>query len=165
MFWHTHTGKKHASEHPEINVYSCLEMGHKGYAGRQFVHCNLMLNFFHTDLRIDKVLFIPFLSFYTGRMQDFEEYLHICWYGTVVLLFRATVKSYSCKLWECNCHMTDVLFDLQTPRGTCKVFSLQSESLVALQCSSGVLGPWCGQQQAQCVQLVHTVQQQAVCTA
>ena len=67
---------------------------------------------------MDKVLFIPPPPFYTGRRRDFEADLHSCWYGTVVLLFRMTVKSDSCELWECDCAMIDVLFDLQMPRCT-----------------------------------------------
>ena len=104
---------------------------------------------------MDKVFFIPPPPFYTGRKRDFEADLHSCWYaryGTVVLLFRTTVKSDISELWECDCAMIDVLYDLQTPRCTCRVFSL-----VALQCSSGVPWPWGGVQCAQCAQRVHTV--------
>ena len=54
--------------------------------------------------------------------------------GTVVLLFRMRVKSDSGEVWECDCAMIDVLYDLQTPRCTCRVISL-----VALQCISGHL--------------------------
>ena len=109
------------SPRPEISVYSRLEIGHKGYAGRQFVYCKPFKRF-HPDLRMDKVLFIPPPPFYTGRRRDFEADLHSCWYGTVVLLFRMRVKSDSSEVWECDCAMIDVLFDLQTPRWPCRVF-------------------------------------------
>ena len=65
-----------------------------------------------------RVLFIPPPPFYTGRRRDFEADLHSCWYGTVVLLFLMTVKSDSGELWECDCAMIDVLYNLQTPRCT-----------------------------------------------
>ena len=98
-------------------MYSRLEIGHKGYAGRQFVYCKPFKKF-HSNLRVDKVFFIPPPPFYTGRRRDFEADLHSCWYSTVVLLFRMTVKSDSGELWECDCAMIDVLYDLQTPRCT-----------------------------------------------
>jgi hypothetical protein len=123
----------HRQDRPEINVYSRLEIGHKGYAGRQYVYCKPFKKF-HSDLRMDKVLFIPPPPFYTGKRRDFEADLHSCWYGTVVLLFRMKVKSDSGEVWECDCAMIDVLYDLQTPRCTCRVISL-----VALQCISGHL--------------------------
>ena len=119
-------------------MYSRLEIGHKGFAGRQFVYCKPFKKF-HSDLRMDKVLFIPPPPFYTGRRRNFEADLHSCWYGTVVLLFRMTVKSDSGELWNCDCTMIDVLFDLQMPRCACRVLSF-----VAWMCSLGVPGPWCG---------------------
>ena len=42
--------------------------------------------------------------------------LDSCWYGRVVLLFRMKVKADSSKIWECDCAMIDVLFDLEANR-------------------------------------------------
>ncbi len=71
---------------PEISVYSRLEIGHKGYAGRQFVYCKPFKKYHH-DLRIDKVFLIPPPPFYTCRRRDFEADLHSCWYSGTALWF------------------------------------------------------------------------------
>jgi hypothetical protein len=102
-------------ERPEICVYSRLEIGHKDYSGRQFVYCKLFKEF-HDDLRMDYVFFVPPPPFYTGRKRDFEVDLNTCWYGRVVLLFRIKVRSDSGQIWECDCAMIDVLFDLKPAR-------------------------------------------------
>jgi hypothetical protein len=81
-----------AQKRPEINVYSRLEIGHKDYAGCQFVYCKPFKKF-HNDLRMDYVFFIPPPPFYTGRREDFQIDLDSCWYGRVVLLFRMKVKA------------------------------------------------------------------------
>ena len=65
---------------------------------------------------MDYVFFIPPPPFYTGRREDFQINLDSCWYGRVVLLFRMKVKADSGEIWECDCAMIDVLFDLQSNR-------------------------------------------------
>ena len=100
---------------PEICVYSRLEIGHKDYAGSQYVYCKPFKKF-HKDLRMDYVFFVPPEPFYSGRKRDFEIDLDTCWYGRVVLLFRIKVKSDSGQIWECDCAMIDVLFDLKPAR-------------------------------------------------
>ena len=106
---------RYARKRPEISAYSRLEIGHKDYAGRQFVHCRPFKKF-HNDLRMDYVCFIPPPPFYTGRRGDFKMDLDSCWYCRVVLLFRIKVKADSGEIWECDCAMIDVLFDLEANR-------------------------------------------------
>ena len=65
---------------------------------------------------MDYVFFVPPEPFYSGRKRDFEIDLDTCWYGRVVLLFRIKVKSDSGQIWECDCAMIDVLFDLKPAR-------------------------------------------------
>ena len=65
---------------------------------------------------MDYVFFIPPPPFYTGRRGGFEIDVDSCWYGRVVLLFRIKVKGDSGEIWECDCAMIDVLFDLQANR-------------------------------------------------
>ena len=108
---------RYAQKRPEINVYSRLEIGHKDYAGSQFVYCKPFKKFHNLkDPRMDYVFFIPPPPFYTGRRGAFEIDLDSCWYGRVVLLFRMKVKADSGEIWECDCAMIDVLFDLQSNR-------------------------------------------------
>ena len=100
---------------PEICVFSRLEIGHKDYAGSQFVYCKPFKKF-RSDQRMDYVFFVPPEPFYTGKKRDFEIDLDTCWYGRVMLLFRIKVKSDSGQIWECDCAMIDVLFDLKPAR-------------------------------------------------
>jgi hypothetical protein len=65
---------------------------------------------------MDYVFFVPSEPFYAGRKRDFEIDLDTCWYGRVVLLFRIKVKSDSGQIWECDCAIIDVLFDLKPAR-------------------------------------------------
>ena len=106
---------RYAQKRPEINVYSRLEIGHKHYAGCQLVYCKPFKKF-HNPLRMDYVFFIPPPPFYTGRRGDFEVDLDSCSSDRVVLLFRMKVKADSGEIWECDCAMIDVLFDLKSNR-------------------------------------------------
>ena len=82
--------------------------------------------------------------FYTGRKRDFEVDLHTCWYGRVVVLFRIKVKSDSGQIWERDCAMIDILFDLKPAR--CKGITLfrvslpsvRTMSIYEYQCSTNV---------------------------
>ena len=100
---------------------SRLEIGHKDFFGRQFVYCKQFKEF-HDGLWMDYVFFVPPPSFYTGRKRDFEVDLDTCWYGRVLLLFSIKVKSDSDQIWECDCAMIDVLYDLKPAR--CKGITL-----------------------------------------
>jgi hypothetical protein len=110
----------------EICLYSRLEIGHEDFSGQQYVYCKPFKKF-HNDQRMDYVFFVPPPPFYTGRKRHFEVDLDACWYGRVVLLFRIKVKSDSGQIWECDCAMIDVLFDLKPAR--CKGIALFRVSL------------------------------------
>ena len=85
-------GGGRGSERPEIQVFSRLYIGHKGFFGEQFVNCRPFRSH-HEEVRMDYVLFIPPPPFLEGTRAEFDATLDSCWYGCVLLLFRLRVKT------------------------------------------------------------------------
>ncbi len=98
----------------------------------------------HEQVRMDYVLYIPPRPFFEGTRVEFGTSnlfgttLEDCWYGSVVLLFRARVKldkksgdGRSVQM-GCDCAMIDCLYDFAPGRCACARFALGLQHKVCI---------------------------------